>query len=108
MPTERVAQSRAANKLLQTVRLMKKIAAIALGLCLLGMVAVQADDKEKAKPTAEQKKLHKEMTEKYDTNKDGKLDKEERAKISEDDKKKMKDAGMTHGKKDGEKKKSDK
>jgi hypothetical protein len=84
---------------------MKKIAAIALGLCLLGTLAVQADDTEKAKPTAEQKKLRKEMTEKYDANKDGKLDKEEHAKISEDDKKKMKDAGLTRGKKDGEKKK---
>jgi hypothetical protein len=87
---------------------MKKIAAIALGLCVLGTVAVKADDKEKAKPTAEQKALRKEMTEKYDTNKDGKLDKEERAKISEDDKKKMKDAGMAHGRKEGEKKKADK
>jgi hypothetical protein len=82
---------------------MKKIAAIILGLCLLGTV-VRAEDKEKTKPTAEQKALRKEMTEKYDTNKDGKLDKEERAKISEDDKKKMKDAGMTHGKKEGDKK----
>ena len=68
---------------------MKKIAAITLGLCLLGTVAVKADDKEKSKPTAEQKALRKEMTEKYDANKDGKIDKEERAKISEDDKKKM-------------------
>ena len=105
MPTERVAQSKAAK---QTVRIMKKIAAIALGLCLVGTVAVKAEDKEKAKPTEAQKQLRKEMTEKYDTNKDGKIDKEERAKISEDDKKKMKDAGMTHGKKEGEKKKSDK
>ncbi len=83
---------------------MKKIAAIALGLCLLGTVAVQADDKEKTKPTPEQKQIRKEMTEKYDTNKDGKIDKEERAKISADDKEKMKKAGAGHAKKDGEKK----
>ncbi len=44
--------------------------------------------------TAEQKALRKEMTEKYDTNKDGKLDKEERAKISAEDKQKMEHAGL--------------
>ena len=83
---------------------MKKIAAIALGLCLLGTIAVQADDKEKAKPSDEQKKLRKELVEKYDTNKDGKIDKEEKAKISSEDKEKLKKANAGHHKKGEDKK----
>jgi len=79
---------------------MKKLAAIALGLCLIGTVA-QAKN-EKQKPTAEQKKVRKEMVEKYDANKDGKLDKEEKAKITSEDKKKLEKAGLSHHKK-GEK-----
>ena len=39
------------------------------------------------------------MMAKYDTNKDGKLDKEERAKISTEDKEKMDKAGLTPKKK---------
>jgi hypothetical protein len=107
MPIERVAQRNAARQ-----SVMKKLAAIVLGLCLLGTIAVHAEDKdkekEKTKPTAEQKQLRKELMEKYDKNKDGKLDKEERAKVSTEDKEKMKKAGGEHHKKDGEKKKSDK
>lgn len=44
--------------------------------------------------TEEQKKLRKELVEKYDANKDGKLDREEMQKISEEDRKKMRDAGI--------------
>ena len=84
---------------------MKKIAAITLGLCLIGIVAVKAEDKEKAKPTAEQKALRKEITAKYDTNKDGKLDKEEKAKISSEDKEKLAKAGLSGHHKKGEDKK---
>jgi len=68
--------------------------------CSLVLVA-RADDDTKAEagkkhePTAEQKAFHKQMLEKYDTNKDGKLDKEERAKMSEADKAKMKEARGT-------------
>jgi hypothetical protein len=92
---------------------MKKLLAIALGVALLGIIGVQAEEKkegEKHEMTAEQKKLKKEMTAKYDANKDGKLDKEERAKMSEEDKKKCKDAGLSggHDHKDGEKKKEKK
>jgi len=81
---------------------MKKLLAISCLTCALA-IAVQADDtapkkegKAKAKPaaTAEQKALRKEITAKYDTNKDGKLDKEERAKISAEDKGKMENAGL--------------
>lgn len=48
-----------------------------------------AQDTPKSKPSQERKGLPKQFLEKYDTNKDGKLDKDERAKISEEDKKKM-------------------
>lgn len=59
--------------------------------------------------TEEQQKLRKEMVAKYDTNKDGKLDREEMQKISEEDRKKMREAGLgprpggpTGPKKDGQ------
>ena len=42
--------------------------------------------------------LHKEITEKYDENKDGKLDKDERAKISDEDKKRVRDARLAGSK----------
>lgn len=80
---------------------MKKIVAIVLGLGLLGVVSPlvsQAQEKkERKKPvlTEEQKKI----VEKYDTNKDGKLDKEERAKMSAEDKDKMPKPGPGRGKK---------
>ena len=81
---------------------MKRI--IVIAAALVCAVALNASAQDSAKPadtakkkttlTADQKKLQKEMVEKYDTNKDGKLDKEEKAKISADDKKKMSDAGL--------------
>ena len=69
---------------------MKKLLTLALGLSLLGafapaaLRAADADNGGKKRPklTEEQRKLRKEMVEKYDTNKDGKLDKAERARIS--------------------------
>ena len=48
----------------------------------------------KHKLSPEQKALRKEMLEKYDTNKDGKLDKKERAKISKEDQEKLEKAGL--------------
>ena len=47
--------------------------------------------------------LHKEITGKYDENKDGKLDKDERAKISDEDKKRVRDARMANKKEDPKK-----
>jgi hypothetical protein len=86
---------------------MKKLLAIMLGIAVLGLVSVKAEEKKKEgehhKMTEEQKKVMKDMVAKYDTDKDGKLGKEEREKMSADDKKKMKDAGFGHHK-DGEKK----
>jgi curli biogenesis system outer membrane secretion channel CsgG len=88
---------------------MKKLLVIAATLACA--VALNATAQDSAKPaeaagkkktalTADQKKLQKEMVEKYDANKDGKLDKEEKAKISADDKKKMSDAGLGPKKKE--------
>jgi hypothetical protein len=51
------------------------------------------------------------LLEKYDTNKDGKLDKEERAKVSKEDKEKLEKAGLVRNRKknaDGDKKDSTK
>src|SRR5437016_6733850 len=81
---------------------MKKLLALALGLSLLGTFApaiVRAADadnggKKHPKLTEEQRKLRKELLEKYDTNKNGKLDKDERAKVSKEDKEKLEKAGL--------------
>lgn len=78
---------------------MKKILVAIAGVICATAIAVHADDstttkKSHHKMTEEQKTLYKEMLDKYDTNKDGKLDKEEKAKISAEDKQKMKDAGL--------------
>jgi len=67
---------------------MKKLLVALCFTCALALAA-HAEDKaeggksEAKKPqlTAEQKAARKALVEKYDTNKDGKLDKEERAKI---------------------------
>ena len=59
-------------------------------------------DAPKRELTAEQKKLRQEIVAKYDTNQDGKLDKDERAAISDEDKKRMEKGGI--GRKRGPKK----
>ncbi|MBI5801183.1 MAG: hypothetical protein HZA92_10755 [Verrucomicrobia bacterium] len=83
---------------------MKKFTLLALGLLTATAITASAadGDKKKKELTDDQKKVMKEITEKYDANKNGKLDPEEREKISDDDKKKMKDAGIPAG---GKKKK---
>jgi len=74
---------------------MKKLLVAICVTCALASAVQAQDAKEgKSKPTTEQKALRKEITAKYDTNKDGKLDKEERAKISAEDKAKMEKAGL--------------
>ena len=52
---------------------------------------------ERPKLTEEQKKQRNELIAKYDTNKDGKLDKEERAKVSDADRKLMRSFGPPPG-----------
>jgi len=71
---------------------MKKLLhAAAVLLCAIA-ITVQAQDadvggkKAKKELTAEQKQLQTDMLAKYDTNKDGKLDKEEKAAMSQEDK----------------------
>ena len=83
---------------------MKETAiAILLASALVATVQAGEGKEKKHGPSPELKALHKQMLEKYDTNKDGKLDKEERAKMSKEDKEKLKNAGGER-KKDGEKK----
>jgi hypothetical protein len=52
---------------------------------------------ERPKLTEEQKKQRAELIAKYDANKDGKLDKEERTKVSEDDRKTLRSFGPPPG-----------
>ena len=76
---------------------MKKILITLIGLLCATTLVVNAQD---ANPTkhqqlaAERKALKKEMLEKYDTNKNGKLDKAEKAKISKEDRERMEKAGL--------------
>lgn len=78
---------------------MKKLLVALCFSCALALTVQAQNAKPKHPQTAEQKALMKEITEKYDTNKDGKLDKEERSKISTEDKAKLEKAGLGHKKK---------
>ena len=81
---------------------MKKLLiALMTAACALAITAKAADATDKPKLTKEQKADRKALIEKYDTNKDGKIDKEERAKMTKEDKEKWQTFG-------GAKKKSDK
>ena len=71
-------------------------------LCL----SLQAGEGKKCEMTDDQKAVMKEMIAKYDANKDGKLDKEEKAKISAEDQAKMEKVGL--GQKKCEAKKGEK
>jgi Ni/Co efflux regulator RcnB len=82
---------------------MKKILTTALALFCATTIMVQAQDastkKEKHKLTTEQQQVMDSMLAKYDTNKDGKLDKTERAAMTQEDKDKMAQVGLNQGKK---------
>lgn len=72
---------------------------VALGALTVGYAAQQpaadhAGKKPKAELTDAQKKLRADLLAKYDTNKDGKLDREEFAKVTEEDKAKLKEAHL--------------
>jgi hypothetical protein len=69
---------------------MKKLLMTATAAACLVALSAIAQQEGKKEPSPEQKQARKEMIDKYDTNKDGKLDKEERAKMSEEDKATMK------------------
>ena len=83
---------------------------ILLTACSIGLgSAFAADDEKKPargkKPrpalNEDQRELMKELKEKYDANKDGKITPKERAKFSDEDKKRMKDAGIGGPRKKG-------
>lgn len=74
---------------------MKKLIALAVGLAFAtGLTAQAADKGTKTPPTPEQKQARKEMMQKYDANGDKKLDADEIAKISAEDKEKYEKAGI--------------
>jgi hypothetical protein len=85
---------------------MKKLL---VALCITSALALAAHAGEEAKEkkavgkrpelTEQQKASIKEIRDKYDTNKDGKLDEAERGKISEEDKAKMKELRKAAAKK---------
>lgn len=84
---------------------MKKLL---VALCLTGALAMTASaEKGKGRHkqlTDEQKTVMKDLLAKYDTDKSGRLDKEERAKLSAEDKAKWQKAFPRPEKKEGEKK----
>lgn len=86
---------------------MKRLMLIAVGILCAAAITVGAAEgqKKKRELTDEQKKLMKEMVEKYDANKDGRLDQKERAKMSAEDKEKMAKAGLAGQRKGQQKKK---
>lgn len=75
---------------------MKKLLVAAIGLLCATAIVVQAQDAKPPKKdlTPEQQIVMKEMLAKYDANKNGKLDKEERAKMTQEDKDKMIKVGL--------------
>lgn len=82
---------------------MKKFLVATTALFCATAIMVQAQDatpkKEKHKLTPEQKQVQTEMLAKYDTNKDGKLDKAEKAAMTPEDKAAWAKAFPAHAKK---------
>ena len=85
---------------------MKKIIILVAGVCCALSITLNVGAAGKPELTDDQKKVQKEMLEKYDANKDGKLDKDERAKMSQEDKDKWAKA-FPHKKKSTDDKKTD-
>ncbi|MCU0786040.1 MAG: hypothetical protein MUF81_18740 [Verrucomicrobia bacterium] len=81
---------------------MKKLLIALCLTCALALTANAGGKGKKHELTDEQKTVHKDMLAKYDANKDGKLDKEEKAKMSAEDKDKMQKAFPRHKKGEGE------
>ncbi|MGC3961483.1 MAG: hypothetical protein QM813_27225 [Verrucomicrobiota bacterium] len=67
----------------------------------------KSEKPEKSAPGAEQKALRKELTEKYDANKNGRLDKEEKSKMTPEDQEKWNSVASTAKAKSPEKEKKD-
>ncbi|MDR3458746.1 MAG: hypothetical protein P4N60_14950 [Verrucomicrobiae bacterium] len=78
---------------------MKKLITITLALLCASAIVVQAQDagatkKAKKELTPEQQTVMTEMLAKYDTDKNGKLDKTERSAMTKEDKEKMAKVGL--------------
>jgi hypothetical protein len=67
---------------------MKRLLIAGLGLACAAAMTVNARAADHKNLTDEQKTVLQEMLSKYDTNKDGKLEKDERANMTKEDKKK--------------------
>jgi len=74
----------------------KLLVPIAVIICALSFTVSAGQGRNKLIP--ERKALRKELLEKYDANKDGKLNKRERAKISKEDKERLEKAVLGHKK----------
>lgn len=91
---------------------MKKFATFCFAIALLGVAtpaitrAADGEGEKKKRPemTEEQKKVNKELLEKYDADKNGRLNAEERSKFSAEDKAKYEKAFPNAGKKKEKKK----
>lgn len=81
---------------------MKKLLIAVCLTCVLAGAAQAAEGETKKKPSVEQKTLRKELIEKYDTNKNGRLDKEERSKMTAEDQEKWNSISPAPKKKAGE------
>lgn len=84
---------------------MKKLLVAVCVTCALA-VAAQAQDHKETKRKHEPSPEVKAILEKYDANKDGKLDKDERKQMTAEDKKQLKQARTAHPKKDAKESKS--
>jgi hypothetical protein len=81
---------------------MKKILVIIAGVICATALVVHADDSTSSSTPKKHagSKERKELVDKYDTNKDGKLDKDEIAKMTDEDKAKWDKMSKHHKKKD--------
>ncbi|TAL07130.1 MAG: hypothetical protein EPO07_00765 [Verrucomicrobia bacterium] len=84
---------------------MKKLLVALCFTCALALAVNAQEAKEKKHEVSAE---HKALIEKYDTNKDGKLDKEEKSKMTKEDKQKWADAAKIGKKKEGESKEGEK